>query len=211
MATTAPQRKYLVLTAMIFAVAMMFIDQTIVAIAVPAIDRDLALSATGAQWIINGYLGIFFLGFATSSQIGGRVLDARGARPAAIAGSAITVAGFLLWARALPDAQLSTQWYWVAMTGAGIGLVLSPASTDALNRAPRGSYGEVTGVTQTVRYFSSSLGLAILGTLFVHRAGGGADFAQATQTVYRSMAGVMVACLVVAIFGMPHGRAIGDA
>jgi MFS family permease len=165
MATTAPQRKYLVLTAMIFAVAMMFIDQTIVAIAVPAIDRDLALSATGAQWIINGYLGIFFLGFATSSQIGGRILDARGARPAAIAGAAITVAGFLLW----------------------------------------------TGVTQTVRYFSSSLGLAILGTLFVHRTGGGADFAQATQTVYRSMAGAMVACLVVAIFGMRHGRAIGDA
>jgi hypothetical protein len=32
MATTAPQRKYLMLTAMIFAVAMMFIDQTIVAI-----------------------------------------------------------------------------------------------------------------------------------------------------------------------------------
>jgi EmrB/QacA subfamily drug resistance transporter len=157
------------------------------------------------------YLGIFFLGFATASQVGGRILDARGARPAAIAGSAIAVAGFVLWAGALPGAQLSTQWYWVALTGAGIGLVLSPASTDALNRAPRGSYGEVTGVTQTVRYFSSSLGLAILGTVFVHRLGDGAHLAQATQTVYRSMAGVMVACLMVAVLGMRRGRAYGDA
>jgi EmrB/QacA subfamily drug resistance transporter len=154
------------------------------------------------------YLGIFFLGFATSSQIGGRILDARGARPAAIAGSVIAAAGFFQWSAALPDAQLSTQWYWVALTGAGIGLVLSPASTDALNRAPRGSYGEVTGVTQTVRYFSSSLGLAILGTVFVNRIGGGAHVAQATQTVYRSMAGVMVACLMVAVLGMRPGRAV---
>ena len=112
---------------------------------------------------------IFFLGFATASQFGGRILDARGARPAAIAGSAIAVAGYLLWANALTDADLGTQWYWVALTGAGVGLVLSPVSTDALNRAPRGSYGEVTGVTQTVRYFSSSLGLAILGTVFVNQ------------------------------------------
>jgi EmrB/QacA subfamily drug resistance transporter len=153
------------------------------------------------------YLGIFFLGFATSSQFGGRILDARGARPAAIAGSAIAVAGYLLWARALPDAHLATQWYWVAMTGAGIGLVLSPASTDALNRAPRGSYGEVTGITQTVRYFASSLGLAILGTIFVNRAGAHGDITQATQIVFRSMAGIMVACLLAAALGMLSGRA----
>jgi EmrB/QacA subfamily drug resistance transporter len=154
------------------------------------------------------YLGIFFLGFATASQFGGRILDARGARPAAIAGSGIAVAGYLLWAHALTDAQLGTQWYWVAMTGAGVGLVLSPVSTDALNRAPRGSYGEVTGVTQTVRYFSSSLGLAILGTVFVNRFGGGAHIAEATATVYRSMAGVMAVCLLVAIFAMRPGRAV---
>jgi hypothetical protein len=36
-----------VLTAMIFAVAMMSIDQTIASIAAPTIQRDLALSSTG--------------------------------------------------------------------------------------------------------------------------------------------------------------------
>ena len=52
---------------------------------------------------------------------------------------------------------------------AGMGLILSPVSTDALNRAPRGSYGEVTGITQTVRNFGSSLGLALLGTVLINQ------------------------------------------
>ena len=48
--------KKLALAAMIFAVAMTFIDQTIVAIAVPDLQKDLGLSEAGVQWVINGYL-----------------------------------------------------------------------------------------------------------------------------------------------------------
>jgi EmrB/QacA subfamily drug resistance transporter len=115
------------------------------------------------------YILIFFVGFAGASQIGGRILDRRGARPAAVAGSAIAAVGFLLWANQLTKASLGSQWYWIVMAGAGIGLALTPVSTDAINRAPRGSYGEVTGVTQTVRYFASSLGLAVLGSILISR------------------------------------------
>ena len=113
------------------------------------------------------YILIFFLGFAGASQIGGRILDRRGARPAAVVGGAVATVGFVLWADQLPHATLGTQWYWIVMAGAGIGLVLTPVSTDAINRAPRGSYGEVTGVTQTVRYLASSLGLAVLGSILI--------------------------------------------
>ena len=52
----APGRGSLVLTAMIFAVAMTFIDQTIVSIAAPTIQHDLGLSSSGMQWAINAYL-----------------------------------------------------------------------------------------------------------------------------------------------------------
>jgi hypothetical protein len=55
----------------------------------------------------------------------------------------------------------------VIIAGAGMGLMLTPASTDAVNRASRLSYGEATGITQTVRNYSASLGLAILGTILV--------------------------------------------
>ena len=48
-----------------------------------------------------------------------------------------------------------------------MGLMLGPANTDAVNRASRLSYGEATGITQTVRNYSASLGLAILGTILV--------------------------------------------
>jgi len=37
---------------------MTFIDQTFVAIAIPAIQDDLSLSATGVQAIVNGYLQV---------------------------------------------------------------------------------------------------------------------------------------------------------
>ena len=55
---------------------MMFIDQTIVALAVPALQSDLSLSATGAQWIINGYL----LALAALFALGGKLADVLGHR-----------------------------------------------------------------------------------------------------------------------------------
>ena len=42
--STPTGSKYLALTAMVFAVAMTFIDQTIVAIAIPKIQSELSLS-----------------------------------------------------------------------------------------------------------------------------------------------------------------------
>jgi hypothetical protein len=48
-----------------------------------------------------------------------------------------------------------------------MGFMLGPASTDAVNRASRLSYGEATGITQTVRNYAASLGLAILGTVLI--------------------------------------------
>ncbi len=46
-------------------------------------------------------------------------------------------------------------------------MVLGPVSTDALNRASSTAYGAVTGVTQTVRNFGGSLGLAVLGSILI--------------------------------------------
>ena len=119
------------------------------------------------------YLLIFFGGFAPAAQIGGRILDARGARVPVIAGSALAAAGFALWAWKITDLSLGAQWPFIVIAGAGVGLLLGPASTDAVNRAIGASYGEVTGITQTVRNYASALGIAVLGTVlstvFSHR------------------------------------------
>ena len=74
--------KNLVLAAMIFAVAMTFIDQTIVAIAIPDMQSELSLSATGVQWIINGYL----LSLAALFAFGGRLADIVGHRRMVVIG-----------------------------------------------------------------------------------------------------------------------------
>lgn len=113
------------------------------------------------------YLLIFFSGFATASQWGGRILDQKGARPAMILGSAVAAVGFYFWAQNLTDLNLNAQWPYIVLAGAGIGLILGPASTDAVNRAPDTSYGEATGITQTVRNFFAALGLAVLGSLLI--------------------------------------------
>jgi EmrB/QacA subfamily drug resistance transporter len=113
------------------------------------------------------YLLIFFAGFATASQWGGKMLDRVGARPSVVLGCAVAAVGFYLWGHSLTELSVSDQWYYIVIAGAGVGLVLSPANTDALNRVPRERYGEATGITQTVRNFGSSLGLAVLGSILI--------------------------------------------
>jgi EmrB/QacA subfamily drug resistance transporter len=111
------------------------------------------------------YLIIFFAGFAPAAQIGGRMLDARGARLPVILGAALATAGFVLWGWKVTDLSLGAQWPFIVLAGAGIGFLLGPSSTDAVNRAIGASYGEVTGITQTVRNYASALGIAVLGTV----------------------------------------------
>lgn len=113
------------------------------------------------------YLLIFFAGFATATQWGGKMLDRIGARRPVVVGCAVGAVGFYLWGNSMTHLSVSEQWYYIVIAGLGVGLVLAPANTDALNRVPRSRYGEATGITQTVRNFGSSLGLAILGSLLI--------------------------------------------
>jgi EmrB/QacA subfamily drug resistance transporter len=113
------------------------------------------------------YILYFFIGFVIAAQIGGRILDNRGAKPAVVLGCAISAVGFYLLAGKLTDLSMGAQSLYIAIAGAGIGLMLGTASTDAVNRAPSSSYSEVTGITQTARNFGASLGLAVLGAILV--------------------------------------------
>jgi hypothetical protein len=95
------------------------------------------------------------------------MLDRRGAKRPVTLGCALAAVGFWLWAGKVTELNFGSQVWFIIIAGAGMGLMLGPASTDAVNRAPRLSYGEATGITQTVRNYAASLGLAILGTILV--------------------------------------------
>ena len=165
-------------------------------------QASLGESATKA----GTFLLVFFAGYAAAAQWGGRVVDKRGARPAILLGCALSAVGFYLWGTKLTGLEFGTQWLYVAIAGAGLGLVLGPVSTDALNRTPDAGYGEITGITQTVRNLGASLGLAIMGSIFVGAEAGPAAVADSTQTVAWIMAGVMAAAFVVAKVGLPKQR-----
>jgi len=125
----------------------------------------LAEKATASSLLIL----YFFLGFVVCAQIGGRMLDRIGAKRPVVLGSALAAVGFGLWASKATDLHVGAQVIYIVMAGAGMGLMLGQANTDAINRASRYSYGEATGITQTVRNYGASLGFAILGTLLITR------------------------------------------
>jgi hypothetical protein len=84
-----------------------------------------------------------------------------------VLGCAIGAVGFYLWAGEVVQLSFHSQQWFIILAGAGMGMMLGPANTDAVNRASRLSYGEATGITQTVRNYAGSLGLAVLGTVLI--------------------------------------------
>jgi MFS family permease len=123
----------------------------------------LAQKATQASLLIL----YFFLGFVVFAQIGGRMLDRIGAKRPVVVGCVLSAVGFALWAGKATDLHSGSQVIYIVIAGAGMGLMLGQANTDAVNRAGRFSYGEATGITQTVRNYGASLGFAILGTILL--------------------------------------------
>ncbi len=125
---------------------------------------QISLGKTSSQ---AGIILFFFIGFVIAAQIGGRMLDRAGAKRPVVLGCVLGAVGFWLWAGKVTGLNFSAQQWFIILAGAGMGFMLGPASTDAVNRASRLSYGEATGITQTVWNYAASLGLAILGTILV--------------------------------------------
>src|ERR1700684_2658219 len=121
---TGGRSKSLVLTAMIFAVAMTFIDQTIVSIAAPNIQHDLGLSSSGMQWGINAYL----LALAALFAFGGRLADTVGHRRMVVLG-VIVFAGASALCGATPRGAAAETWLvaFRALQGLG-GAIMFPAA-----------------------------------------------------------------------------------
>jgi EmrB/QacA subfamily drug resistance transporter len=154
-------RAFAVENAVLFIAMMVFIPVFFFA----SIYGQIALGekATTASLLIL----YFFLGFVVCAQIGGRMLDRAGAKRPVVLGCALAAVGFGLWAGKATDLHVGSQVWYIVLAGAGMGFMLGQANTDAVNRASRYSYGEATGITQTVRNYGASLGFAILGTILI--------------------------------------------
>src|SRR5882757_10565950 len=73
---TEDNRKWWTLGAMCFALFMIMLDNTVVNVALPSIQKDLGASISGLEWTVNGYT----LSFAVLLATGGRLGDIFGRR-----------------------------------------------------------------------------------------------------------------------------------
>ena len=69
-------RRWWTLAAMCFALFMIMLDNTVVNVALPSIQRDLGADLSELEWIVTGYA----LTFASLMLVGGKVADAYGRR-----------------------------------------------------------------------------------------------------------------------------------
>ena len=75
---TDENRKWWTLGAMCFALFMLMLDNTVVNVALPSIERDLGASLSSLEWTVNGYTLAFAVLLATGGRLGdifGRRLD----------------------------------------------------------------------------------------------------------------------------------------
>jgi MFS family permease len=121
---TGGRSRNLILAAMIFAVSMTFIDQTIVSIAAPQIQHELGLSSTGVQWAINAYL----LSLAALFAFGGRLADTVGHRKMVTLG-VVVFAGASAMCGLTPKGSFAEAWIvtFRVIQGAG-GAIMFPAA-----------------------------------------------------------------------------------
>ena len=84
-------RKWLSLAAVSFGLFMIMLDNTVVNVALPSIQRDLGTSLSELQWVVTGYA----LTFAAFMLIGGKVADAYGRRLVFVVGIGVFTAASL--------------------------------------------------------------------------------------------------------------------
>jgi EmrB/QacA subfamily drug resistance transporter len=68
------QRKWWTLAAVAFGLFMIMLDNTVVNVALPSIQRDLKVSVSSLEWVVNAY----FLTFAVLMLTGGKLADMMG-------------------------------------------------------------------------------------------------------------------------------------
>ena len=76
-------RKWVILVAASFAFGLIMLDETVVAVALPTIRRDLSMSLVLSHWVINSYL-LVIAGFVA---VGGKLGDITGYKTLFVAGA----------------------------------------------------------------------------------------------------------------------------
>jgi EmrB/QacA subfamily drug resistance transporter len=180
--------RWLILATMTGALSMVMIDQTVVSVALPTMQRDLGLSTTGVQWVVNAYL----LLLAVLVAFGGRIADLFGAERTFRAGAGLFVLASAMCGLAQNELMI------IAARGLqGVGAAMMTPSTGAVivNTFDIRERGKAMGI-----YTGLSMVFLALGPL----VGGLLTQSVSWRAVFYINLPIGVAIVTAAHFTLPH-------
>ena len=158
---TEENKKWWTLAAVAFGLFMIMLDNTVVNVALPSIQRDLDMQLSELEWIVSGYA----LTFAALMLIGGKLADAYGRRLVFVIGIAIFTLASLACGLASSGETLIA-----ARVAQGVGAaMMNPATLSiiAVTFPPR-QRGTAIGIWAGTSALALALGPLIGGLLTEH-------------------------------------------
>ncbi|HJR94103.1 MAG TPA: DHA2 family efflux MFS transporter permease subunit, partial [Gaiellaceae bacterium] len=154
-------RKWLTLAAVSVGLFMIMLDNTVVNVALPSIQRDLASDLSELEWIVTGYA----LTFASLMLVGGKVADAYGRRRIFVLGIVVfTLASLLCGLASSSEMLIGAR----VLQGAGAAL-MNPATLSIIAATfPPRQRGTAIGIWAGVSALALAIGPLVGGLITEH-------------------------------------------
>ncbi|CAN5456133.1 MFS transporter [soil metagenome] len=183
-------RRWWTLAAMCFALFMVMLDNTVVNVALPSIQRDLGASLSGLEWTVNAYT----LAFGVLLVTGGRLGDIFGRRK-------VFLFGVALFASSSAFIGFSQSEAWLiggrAVQGIGAAFMMPATLSIITNAFPPHERGKAIGTWAGVSALALAIGPVLGGLLVEHVS---------WQSIFFINLPVAAGALVVTLFATLESR-----
>ncbi|HEX4467833.1 MAG TPA: MFS transporter [Solirubrobacteraceae bacterium] len=183
-------RRWWALAAMCFALFMIMLDNTVVNVALPSIQRSLHASTASLEWTVNAYT----LSFAVLLVTGGRLGDLFGRRRLFLAGVVIFAGASAAIGFSPSDTWLVA---WRAVQGSGAALMMPATLSIITNAFPAEERGRAIGTWAGVSALALAIG-PVLGGFLVENV--------SWQSIFFINLPVAVGAVCVSLFAVRESR-----